>query len=100
MTAAHAGSGQRIAVGLEGAEHLVFTGRCDRIRRVTPLVPMDLCDDPDGDRTTRHDVIAHVATAFLLDTLTDDATAATALTDPAPLPGTTVTTDGANPDGS
>lgn len=92
MTAAHAGSGQRIAVGLEGAEHLVFTGRCDRFRRVTPLIPMDLCDDPDGDRTTRHDVIAHVTTAFLLDTLTDDATAAAALTDPAPLPGTTITT--------
>ena len=70
----------------------MFTGRCDRFRRVTPLIPMDLCDDPDGDRTTRHDVIAHVTTAFLLDTLTDDATAAAALTDPAPLPGTTITT--------
>jgi hypothetical protein len=34
---------------------------------------MDLCEDPDGDRATRHDVISHVTTAFLLETLTDDA---------------------------
>lgn len=100
MTATHASSEHRIAVGLDGAEHLVFTGRCDRLRRVTPLVPMDLCDDPDGDRTTRHDVIAHVTTAFLLDTLTDDTSAAAALTAPAPLPATTVTTHGATPDES
>ena len=91
MTATHAGSAQRVVVGLEGAEHLVFTGRCDRVRRVTPLVPMDLCEDPDGDRTTRHDVIAHLTTAFLLDTLADDASAARALTDTADLPRTAVT---------
>ena len=92
MTVAHAGSADRLAVGLEGAEHLVFTGRCDRVRRVTPLVPMDLCEDPDGDRTTRHDVVAHVTTAFLLGTLTGDDAAAATLQHAADLPLTTVTT--------
>lgn len=94
MTVASAGSERRIAVGLAGAEHLVFLGRCDRVRRVTPWIPMDLCEDADGDRATRHDVIAHVTTAFLRDTLMQDPEARAILDAVGDLPDTTFTTIG------
>ncbi|MBY5163645.1 alpha/beta hydrolase family protein [Salsipaludibacter albus] len=94
MTFAHVGSHRRVVGGLEGAEHLVFTGRCDRLRRVTPFVPMGLCDDADGHRATRHDVVAHVPTAFLLDTLAGDDAAGRLLDTPADLPMASIETSG------
>ncbi len=74
-----ASSIRKVEVGLDGAEHFVFSGRCDRLRRITALVPMGFSDDPAWDRTRARAVIKHYVTAFLLTELADESKARTAL---------------------
>jgi hypothetical protein len=59
-------STRKIEVALDGAEHFVFSGRCDSVRRIVALVPMGFCDDPAWDRSRARAVIKHYVAAFLL----------------------------------
>jgi predicted dienelactone hydrolase len=61
-----AASTRKIEVALDGAEHFVFSGRCDSVRRIVALVPMGFCDDPAWDRSRARAVIKHYVAAFLL----------------------------------
>jgi predicted dienelactone hydrolase len=61
-----AASTRKIEVALDGAEHFVFSGRCDSVRRIVALVPMGFCDDPAWDRGRARAVVKHYVTAFLL----------------------------------
>lgn len=78
-TYAHADAPRRAGAALQGAEHMVFTARCMTARRLLTLVPFRFCDDPDGHRLERQQVVAHLTTAFLLAELTGDRPAARAL---------------------
>ncbi len=92
---ANAASKRKIEVALEGAEHFVFSGQCERTRRVATLVPMGFCDDPAWDRAEARSVIRHYVTAFLLTELSD---APDVQTDGAATPGVEVRTAGLNGD--
>jgi predicted dienelactone hydrolase len=74
-----ASSTRRVEVGLEGAEHMVFTGPCETRRRVFTVLREPFCSDPAWDRARAHDLVRHYVTAFLLAELTDDTDAAAAL---------------------
>ena len=94
-TFAHASAPRRARATLEDAEHMVFTARCTTARRLLTLVPFGFCDDADGKRVQRQQVIAHLTTAFLLAELEDDPDAARALApDHGDLPATTYTAVG------
>jgi predicted dienelactone hydrolase len=72
-------SERKALVGLEGAEHMVFAGPCERTPRAITLSMELFCGDPAWERGEAHSVIAHFATAFLLAELTEDGDAAAAL---------------------
>jgi predicted dienelactone hydrolase len=59
-------SSRKVEVALDGAEHFVFSGRCDSMRRIVALVPTGFCDDPAWERPRARAVINHYVTAFLL----------------------------------
>ncbi|WP_119065687.1 alpha/beta hydrolase family protein [Aggregatilinea lenta] len=69
-------SATRHLVVFENAEHLLFANAC------TPLMEraaFDRCSDPVWDMARAHDLIDHMATAFLLATFYGDAGAAASL---------------------
>jgi predicted dienelactone hydrolase len=74
-----ASSSRKVEVALDGAEHFVFSGRCDRVRRIVALVPMGFCDDPAWERADARAVIKHYVTAFLLAELAEDSAASATL---------------------
>lgn len=80
-TYAHAGAPRRARAALQDAGHMVFTARCTAARRILTVVPFGFCDDPDGLREQRHQVIAHLTTAFLLAELSNDEAASGMLAD-------------------
>jgi predicted dienelactone hydrolase len=67
----NASSDHRIEVGLEGAGHMIFAGRCEGSRRIIDLVSLGFCSDAGWDRDEAHQMIGHYVTAFLLGELTD-----------------------------
>lgn len=73
-------SERKVQIGLEGAEHMIFTGRCETVRRVMKLVPYGFCSDPAWDKNQAHDLIKHFTAAFLLAELKQDTDAAVHLT--------------------
>jgi predicted dienelactone hydrolase len=75
----HVSSPRKAEVALEGAGHMVFTGPCDRMRRVVKVIPGGFCSDGGWDRNRAQALVRHFATAFLLAELNDDARAASAL---------------------
>ena len=79
-----AASDRKVEVALDGAEHFVFSGRCDSVRRIMALVPMGFCDDPAWNRTQARAVIKHYVTAFLRAELADEPDAEAALLPAAP----------------
>jgi predicted dienelactone hydrolase len=79
LTYRNASSPRKVEVGLVGAEHFVFAGQCQSVRRVLKLVPNNFCSDPGWNRETAHDLVRHYVTAFLAAALHGDATAAAAL---------------------
>jgi predicted dienelactone hydrolase len=90
-----ASSSRKVEVALGGAEHFVFSGRCDSVRRIVAVIPMGFCDDPAWNRTRAQAVIKHFVTAFLLAELTDQSDAASGLSPGGPsLPGLDVRTVG------
>ncbi|MBD8870600.1 alpha/beta hydrolase family protein [Nocardioides donggukensis] len=78
-----AASRHKVEVSLRGAGHFVFTGGCDRTRRILRLVTTGFCDDPAWERAKARAVTQHYVAAFLLAELTGATAARTALTDPA-----------------
>ncbi|MEQ6901701.1 hypothetical protein [Nocardioides sp. YIM 152588] len=70
---------RKAEVALEGAAHFVFTGECDRARRVVALVPNGFCGDPAWDRARARAVVRHYVAAFLLAELGGDGSARGAL---------------------
>ncbi|WP_372733951.1 alpha/beta hydrolase family protein [Nocardioides sp.] len=79
LTYGQGSSPRAVQVGLVGAEHFVFTGRCASVRRVMAVVPFGFCDDPTWNRASARDVAAHHVTAFLVAELTGDTAAAASL---------------------
>ncbi len=72
-------SPRKVMIGLEGAEHMIFTGPCERRRMLLSLLPAPFCADPAWDRAVARDVTRHFTTAFLLAELSADVEAATTL---------------------
>ncbi len=77
---------RRVEVGLIGAEHLVFTGPCERSRRLLVLVPTPFCVDPAWPKADAHALVRSFVTAFLRAELTGDPGAQSWLSSPAGLP--------------
>lgn len=75
----HVSSSRKIEVAFEGAEHMVFAGRCETPPRVLKLVATALCSHPASDRETLQQSAAGDATAFLLAELSGDIEARSSL---------------------
>ena len=58
---------------------MIFTGPCDRMRRIIKILPGGFCSDRGWNRRRAQALIRHFTTAFLLAELADDTTAAAAL---------------------
>ena len=81
LTYDNVSSERKVLVGLEGAEHMVFTGNCEAIPLLMRLMSDEFCNNGDWDnRYAAHDIVKHYATAFLLAELVQDTDAAAALT--------------------
>jgi len=73
-------STEKILIGLQGADHMIFTGPCEAIPLLLRLMSDEFCATSDwGNRYHAHDVVKHFSAAFLLTELTQDTTAASAL---------------------
>lgn len=72
------GSAQKILVGYDDADHMIFFNQC---RDTLWMLPdfFWACSDPIWDMDRAHDLINHFTTTFLLAELTDDKEAAAAL---------------------
>ncbi|MBH23100.1 MAG: hypothetical protein CMH57_01310 [Myxococcales bacterium] len=81
----HVASDERALVGLEGAEHMIATARCEDMP-FTASMPDEyagyFCQDPAWEKSRAHDVIHHLTTAWLKHTLDQHGEALEAL-DPA-----------------
>lgn len=79
LTFTSVGSERAALVGLEGADHMIAVSTCDDMPFTAPL-PEEfsavLCRDASWDRSDSLAVVTRFTTAFLLDTLTGDVTAA------------------------
>jgi predicted dienelactone hydrolase len=73
------GGDRQVEIGLEGAEHLVFTGPCETSRRFLRILSQPFCTDPAWQKERAHAVVGHFVAAFLRAELADDAAAARAL---------------------
>lgn len=78
-TYAHISSERKVRVGLEGAEHMIFTGPCERVPFYLRPLSGEFCRDEGWDRGYAHGLARHMAAAFLLAELTGDAQAKAAL---------------------
>jgi predicted dienelactone hydrolase len=72
-------SSKKARVALEGAEHMIFTGPCEKIPWYLKLFSDEFCADSGWDRVHAHDLVKHFTTAFLLSELKQDAAASDAL---------------------
>lgn len=76
----HASSDQKSLVGLVGAEHMIFATPCeDQPWMVEHPMSAYFCFDPVWDVERAQNLIHHLSTAFLMDTLKDDDAASAAL---------------------
>ncbi len=71
-----ASSSKKVRIALNGAEHMIFTGPCEAIRRFMQIVPNQFCSDSVWDRNRAHDLVNHFTAAFLLAELKQDPDAA------------------------
>jgi predicted dienelactone hydrolase len=72
-------SARKAEVVLNGADHMVFAGGCEQMRRIEALVSLGFCTNPGWDRNEVHDVVNHYVVAFLLAELKADRRAAETL---------------------
>lgn len=78
-TFAHTSSERKVQAGLEGAEHMIFTGPCQNVPFYFRPLSGEFCGDGAWDRGYAHGLVRHLAAAFLLAELKGDAQAAAAL---------------------
>jgi predicted dienelactone hydrolase len=78
-TYAFTSSTRKAKLTLDDAGHMIFTGPCDRVRRVMKILPGGFCTDRAWDRLHAQAVVRHFTTAFLLAELTEQNSAAEAL---------------------
>lgn len=74
-----ASSPRKARIALHDAEHMVFAGPCEMVRRFIEIVPNQFCSDPVWNRARARTIIKHLTTAFLLAELRQDAAASTSL---------------------
>ena len=72
-------SPRKVRVALEGAEHMIFTGPCEKIPFYLKFFSDEFCSDTDWDRVYAHNLVKHFSTAFLLSELKQDPAASDAL---------------------
>lgn len=86
-------SAQKAQVVFNGADHFVFTTKCSESKWAMDIGFAWVCSDPVWDMDRAHDLINHLTTAFLLDTLKGDQAAHKALLpDAVTFPGVTYKT--------
>jgi predicted dienelactone hydrolase len=87
-------SAKKVEIALNDANHFIFTGSCDVLRRLVKLVPNNFCSDPVWDRGRAHLLIGHFVTAFLLAEVNQDSKAAALLKGNFSVPGVTFRSQG------
>lgn len=65
-------SAQKVIVGLDNAEHMIFGSTCEALPLFTEIGFYEMCSDPVWDMERAHDLVNHFATAFLLAELKQD----------------------------
>lgn len=69
-------SSTKARIAMTDAEHMIFTGPCERISLFLSFFMGEFCSDTTWDRDQAHDLIRHFTTAFLQAVLKNDPTAA------------------------
>ena len=72
-------SPRKVRVALEGAEHMIFTGPCEKVTWYLKFFSDEFCTDPGWNRGYAHNLVKHFTTAFLLSELKQDSAASDAL---------------------
>ncbi len=72
-------SPKKIRIALTDAEHMIFTGPCEKITWYLKFFSDEFCSDVDWDRYYAHALVKHFTTAFLQVELKQDMDAAAAL---------------------
>ncbi len=72
-------SPRKIGIALNGAEHMIFTARCEKLPWYGKLLSDEFCSDTIWNRDYAHDLIKHLSVAFLLAELKQDQQAVSAL---------------------
>jgi len=91
----YASSPTKVRIALDGAEHMIFTGPCEKVPWFLKFFSDEFCSDSGWDRNYAHDLINHFTTAFLLAELKQDKGAAAALVpEPVEFPGVTYEAQG------
>ncbi len=75
----YASSAKKVRVGLEDAEHMIFTGPCEKIPFYLKFFSGEFCSDSSWDRDYAHSLVKHFTTAFLLSELKQDGAASDTL---------------------
>jgi predicted dienelactone hydrolase len=75
----YASSKKKVKVSLEDAQHMIFTGQCEKIPFFFKLFSDEFCSDSEWDRPHAHNLVKHFTTAFLLSELKQDKAASDAL---------------------
>ena len=75
----YASSSRKVRVALDGAEHMIFTGPCEKVTWYLKFFSAEFCSDSGWDRVYAHNLVKHFATAFLLSELRQDTAASAAL---------------------
>jgi len=88
----YSSSAKKVRIALEGAEHMIFTGPCEKSPRLLKFFTDEFCSDSSWDRNYAHNLVKHFTTAFLLSELKQDPAASDAL-EPASVKFSDVTYD-------
>jgi predicted dienelactone hydrolase len=72
-------SPRKVRVALDGAEHMIFTGPCEKIPFYLKFFSDEFCSDSNWDRQYAHGLVKHFTTAFLLSELKQDPAASDTL---------------------
>jgi predicted dienelactone hydrolase len=72
-------SQRKVQIGLTEAEHMIFTGVCEKVPLYMKFFSGEFCDDQYWDRAYAHGLVKHFATAFLLTELQGDLRSSVAL---------------------
>jgi predicted dienelactone hydrolase len=75
----YASSQSKVRIGLTGAEHMIFSGPCERMPTLFRTISDEFCADQFFEREYAHSIVKHYVAAFLLAELAADGAAAGAL---------------------